>query len=685
MMTGWSEQSTESPATTPHPLWIDPDMRVTGRVRVILTLNLGKRSFRGDPDKTGSSFDRFRQLRGTRELAHGLRNLKLSGDLFLRDPEMERLQREGYEAGVFTQYLLDHELMPRYELVAEEGEDPGRQKLEFELDDAARELVGLADVEGGPPSSTPDLPQRLLMGLEEVGGQRLVEEWEQWPIKKIGWSRYGLLQVLLERPLEEETRLSEVLEMTTSQGRELGLKSLLEALCEEGKADFEVRDDVRKRAKKSVEKVDNGNRILEPFTQWEVAAHLAELFLEAMEWKLECPQARDQPIELRRDFRKSLRWDRQADRRWNRHADHDDTPSRGLLYPLRFRYLVFDFDHVEIGGPDGPWQEVATLRPQQKLMLARLLSGSPVLETSEADCSVGAGPGSRTGDTLRGHVPTDPGDHRAEGSEPAMAQRLSLPWTRPGMLEDFVSQNLASWPSELCLFSGNNAVVCYPHPKPPNRKLHLMKALSYPDYWATIVRCIEYGCELRTVAKLMEHETSDALEEASDCLFKLESGNGQDSKRKLQKKVEELRLNTALASRLVARLRNVAMPTTIARTDYAMSKLDVLSEVLAIGPVVDHVEKNLDLIERFLSHDESRSLQRKSTKLSLYMALAALFISMVTLPSSMNVLFEEGGALRTILAENTPVPPDVFGIVGLVTAPLIFLVVLAITVWFSRK
>lgn len=251
------------------------------------------------------------------------------------------------------------------------------------------------------------------------------------------------------------------------------------------------------------------------------------------------------------------------------------------------------------------------------------------------------------------------------------------------MLEDFVNQNLASWPSELCLFSGNNAVVCYPHTKPPNRKLHLMKALSYPDYWATIVCCIEYGCELRTVAKLMEHQTSDALEEASDCLFKIESGNGQESKKSLRDHVEQLRLNTALASRLVARLRNVSMPTTIARTDYAMSKLEALSDVLAIGPIVHHVEKNIDLIDRFLAHDESRSLQRRSTKLSMYLGLAALSVSFIALPASFDALFK--GGLSGFLSRARDFQVELFDVASIGIAGLVFGAVVLVALWIYRR
>jgi hypothetical protein len=287
--------------------------------------------------------------------------------------------------------------------------------------------------------------------------------------------------------------------------------------------------------------------------------------------------------------------------------------------------VVFDFEQAEVGGDQGEWQEAVDLEPQQRRVLARLLSGSPVLN-----------PSSRRSAT-RGDEEGTPEPDRTALSVPP-----SLPPTRPELLDETVTGDLASWPSELCLFSGNNAVLCYPHPEASNLGLQILNPVSYRDYWGTIIRCIEYGCELRTVAKLMEHETSDALEEASDCLFKIEHGDGQDSKRELRRQVEHLRQDTSLASRLVARLRNVSMPTTIARSDYVMSKIEALNRVLGTDAITEHVEQNLNLIDRFLAHDQSVTLQRESTRLSHYLTLAAVFVSCIALPSSLEGMFRGG-------------------------------------------
>jgi hypothetical protein len=544
-------------------------LKATGVIRVFLTRNIGRRAFEleeqdtidtSDLDEAARSnakreleetvdkaYGTFQRLRGTPAFTQAVRDLSTTvgtSDIFELDTEAERLQKIGYEMGVLSQYLLEYELMPIYQmkqgvkLATEIRFHPKAEKI-------IKDLGDLGDMVRG----------KLNMALQK--------EWNKWDRRKIMLSRYGMYQITLEKDFTDET-LPEVLEHVLGLEQELDLSSELEDTLKEIQQDAArgQLSSIRRRADLA-ERIEEARSILrnslDYSVQWEAVRELITHFVKTFEGKLLVDK---HELQFSENLRKAI------------------TTDTGTSYNLRFRYVVFEVHSVKSGGKSLPANEETQRKLDEEL--ACLLEG--VLLTDRESSTAGPAP------------------------------------IRPQKIKDALSDNVSTWTNEYCMFSSDNAVIRQ-HPQDSSKgddeifiKVSHPGTVKYNDYWASIMRGVAYLSELRVVAKLLESDTSDNLEEITSYMPHISAGP-LETIEGVRRIIAQIATKVSSSSRLVARLRNASMPTTMGIADYAVTKYRCLSRVLEMEKIIEHAHSNISLINSALDHYDDVLLQSNSMNL----------------------------------------------------------------------
>ncbi|HEV7668729.1 MAG TPA: hypothetical protein VGS22_09410 [Thermoanaerobaculia bacterium] len=314
----------------------ESDLDLRGTIRAVLTWNLGKRAFL---DSDGSR-DRFRLLRGGKEFAAFIRDLQSrvsESDFFEFDPQGQEELELSYRSGLLTQYMIEYELLPTYRV------KPGLMPT-FTFDDETAQRLERAPV--APPGARE--------ALERAGRRRLENAWSAWPTKRFRLSRYGLLQVILERKITNFQPSTQFLLPLTELFSSMGPHDLSVAAKKNG--DLEEQFDLRKWETRPA---------IEIPVQWEIVGRI-------LGWLISVVDSESENDHFRFDLNYGTTWrEREAKLK-------DD--SRSL--PLRSRFFTLHLDGVRPGGEVAS-EGIDQLDDQIRLALARLLEGSPLVERAQ--------------------------------------------------------------------------------------------------------------------------------------------------------------------------------------------------------------------------------------------------------------------------------------------------------------
>jgi hypothetical protein len=207
--------------------------------------------------------------------------------------------------------------------------------------------------------------------------------------------------------------------------------------------------------------------------------------------------------------------------------------------------------------------------------------------------------------------------------------RRRFPTQAEGQARALAAGDVSSWEEELCLFSGESALIYAPligsvaYVGGPLG----MDAHAYAAYWAGIVRGVEHLVAFRAEAQQTERRTTSLLGQVPGLTRKVNDGHLT---------AEDLSLLDHLAMGLsdifdsLPELRSMAVTTTAFRADVVRRKFDVLLRELAIHETLELVNTNVEQLNFFLSYYNDMRLQwqgQRTNGLGLWLGATVLFMA----------------------------------------------------------
>lgn len=224
--------------------------------------------------------------------------------------------------------------------------------------------------------------------------------------------------------------------------------------------------------------------------------------------------------------------------------------------------------------------------------------------------------------------------------------------------EALVAGDVSSWEEELCLFTGESALIY--HPLIGRGIAYVggplgLDAHAYSAYWAGIVRGIEHLVSFRSEAQQAERRTTDLLGRIPSLTRKVNDG---------ALSAEDLALIDHLAAGLsdifdsLPEQRSMAVSTSAFRADYVRRKFEVLMRELDVRETLDLVNTNVEQLDFFLSYYNDMRLQwqgQRTNSLGIVLGMIVLFMAVSSfLADTFNVLDrlrdQEGWTIITWIA-----------------------------------
>lgn len=244
-----------------------------------------------------------------------------------------------------------------------------------------------------------------------------------------------------------------------------------------------------------------------------------------------------------------------------------------------------------------------------------------------------------------------------------------------------VAGDVSSWEEELCLFSGESALIYFPLVScglayvggPLGLDAH-----AYSAYWAGVVRGIEHLVAFRAEAQQTERRTTGLLGQIPGLTRKVNDGTLSAEDLAL---IEHLGTGLSDIFDSLPELRSMAVTTNAFRADFVRRKFDVLLRELAVQETLDLVNTNVEQLNFFLSYYNDMRLQWQGQRInSLGIGLGAVVLFMAIssfLADTFNVVDRFYNTTESDLASRTFGTEVIVGVIGLL--------ILGLMIWRSRK
>ncbi len=244
-----------------------------------------------------------------------------------------------------------------------------------------------------------------------------------------------------------------------------------------------------------------------------------------------------------------------------------------------------------------------------------------------------------------------------------------------------VAGDVSSWDEELCLFSGESALIYFPL---VGRGLAYvggqlgLDAHAYSAYWAGIVRGIEHLVAFRAEAQQIERRTTGLLSQIPGLTRKVNDGMLSTEDLAL---IEHLALGLSDIFDSLPELRSMAVTSNAFRADVVRRKFDVLIRELAVQESLELVNTNVEQLNFFLSYYNDMRLQWQGQRInSLGLGLGAVVLFMAIssfLADTFSVVDRFYNATESDLASRALGTEVIVGVIGLL--------ILGLMIWRSRK
>ncbi|HEU5103207.1 MAG TPA: hypothetical protein VFU22_29505 [Roseiflexaceae bacterium] len=242
-----------------------------------------------------------------------------------------------------------------------------------------------------------------------------------------------------------------------------------------------------------------------------------------------------------------------------------------------------------------------------------------------------------------------------------------------------IAGDVSSWDEELCLFSGESALIYYPL---IGRGLAYvggplgLDAHAYGAYWAGIVRGVEHLVAFRAEAQQAERRTTGLLGQIPGLTRKVNDGTLGAIDLAL---IDHLATGLSDIFDSLPELRSMAVTTNAFRADFVRRKFDVLLRELAVQETLELVNTNVEQLNFFLSYYNDMRLQWEGQRTnSLGIGLGAVVLFMAV-SSFLADTFDVVGQLynpSNLTVRNFTLQ-IIIGLIGLL--------ILGLMIWRSRK
>lgn len=184
-----------------------------------------------------------------------------------------------------------------------------------------------------------------------------------------------------------------------------------------------------------------------------------------------------------------------------------------------------------------------------------------------------------------------------------------LPRTAADQSAALVGRDVSSWDEELCLFTGESALIYCPLVSQGVAYVGGPQGLSghaYPRYWDGIARGIEHVIAFRAEIQQAERRTTNLLSYVPMLTRRVNEGEltsadiGQ---------IDHLATSLADIFDSLPEQRSMAVSSTAFRADYARRKFSVLTRELDVQETLDLVNTNVEQLSFFLSYYSDMRLQ----------------------------------------------------------------------------
>jgi hypothetical protein len=217
-----------------------------------------------------------------------------------------------------------------------------------------------------------------------------------------------------------------------------------------------------------------------------------------------------------------------------------------------------------------------------------------------------------------------------EGTLVAAGDARRLPLFAADQAHALADGDVSSWAEELCLFTGEGALIYTPL---IGRGLAYiggplgLDAQAYSTYWAGIVRGVEHIVAFRSEVQQAERRTTDLLSYIPALTRKVTDG---DLHAEDVAVIDHLATGLADIFDSLPEQRSMAVSATAFRADYVRRKFDALLRTLAVQETLDLVNTNVEQLNFFLSYYNDMRLQwqgQRTNSLGVTFALVVLFMA----------------------------------------------------------
>jgi len=183
-------------------------------------------------------------------------------------------------------------------------------------------------------------------------------------------------------------------------------------------------------------------------------------------------------------------------------------------------------------------------------------------------------------------------------------------------IKKLADNNVSTWYDEICLIGYERAVIYCPLVDQaiylPFKGENAKEGIQYHDHWKCILRGIEHVIALQAELQMVEAYTNDEMNQVATFTQQLTT---RGISRKEKKEIERLARRVANLSNILNLIQEVLVAPSAYRANNAIKKFKKFVDILALDQVEQHVTKNIEKLNTFLSHYNSMVIQQNSDRL----------------------------------------------------------------------
>jgi hypothetical protein len=236
-----------------------------------------------------------------------------------------------------------------------------------------------------------------------------------------------------------------------------------------------------------------------------------------------------------------------------------------------------------------------------------------------------------------------------EGSLLEHEGRRRLPSYEPDAARRLLERDCSTWTDELCLFTGESALMY--RPLEGNSAAYIggplgLSGQAYASYWAAVERGVEHLVAFRSEAQQAERRTTDLLGKIPYLTRRVQDGQVTSA---VANEIEHLAAGLSDIFDSLPDQRSQLVTANAFRADYVRRKFDILLDELDVPETLEMVNTNVEQLDFFLSYYNDMRLQwqgAKANRLTLILTVVLMFMALSSFLADTFDVFDSGRSNR---------------------------------------